>query len=464
MANNNSTIYRKKHIATAVALTTALLCSSSAFSKSFDEKPYEKVTGKAVDDKLSYELGGGAAYGAASSRIRPPFLGFGIRWKSDMMCGNMDLKTTVRNQLNGATDGFKNLMGDIVQGASGAVASLPALIIQRANPGLYELLSNGVLQGRIDFDRSKLTCKGMLDQVGSYMDSTGLETLAKAESMGDAVKSTDGDAVAAVEKAEERGTENGVEWMGEKRGGVNQQPLRLTEDVAKRAFNTMNGRTGNNTSKVTTAQCNGAAICSLWSSPQEAAEFATTVVGEAEVMTCKDGCDPANISAGTGLLHMADEVYEKKAEVMERLLTQGDEISEQDLAELSTPMLPVSRQVIMALRDDPDGDLLSQRLLSEISLADMMWKGIQLNRLLMTGAQDPDVQRVSEAKTHVSEKIAALQSEMDSMRMEMELRKSLANNTAMLVLERRTLEGEMSSSVRSDVDMPPMSDIKEFKP
>ncbi|UVL01457.1 hypothetical protein [Pseudomonas sp. B21-048] len=26
-------------------------------------------------------------------------------------------------------------------------------------PGLYELLSNGVMQGRIDFDRSKLTCQ-----------------------------------------------------------------------------------------------------------------------------------------------------------------------------------------------------------------------------------------------------------------------------------------------------------------
>ncbi len=60
-------------------------------------------------------------------------LGFGIGWKANLMCGNFDIKTTVRNQLNGVTEGFKDLMGNIIQSATGAVASMPALIIQRAN-------------------------------------------------------------------------------------------------------------------------------------------------------------------------------------------------------------------------------------------------------------------------------------------------------------------------------------------
>ncbi len=34
----------------------------------------------------------------------------------------------------------------MISSATGAVASLPAMVIQRANPGLYELLTNGTLQ------------------------------------------------------------------------------------------------------------------------------------------------------------------------------------------------------------------------------------------------------------------------------------------------------------------------------
>ncbi|HFV6998440.1 TPA: integrating conjugative element protein, partial [Escherichia coli] len=80
--------------------------------------------------------------------------GMDLGWSSDLMCGNFDLKTTVGNHLNGLTDGFKNLMGDVIQGATGAAASLPAMVIQRANPGLYDMITNGVLQANVAFDKA----------------------------------------------------------------------------------------------------------------------------------------------------------------------------------------------------------------------------------------------------------------------------------------------------------------------
>ncbi|MCK0307485.1 integrating conjugative element protein, partial [Salmonella enterica] len=88
-------------------------------------------------------------------------MGLDVGWSSDLMCGNFDLKTTIGNQLNGVTDGFKNLMGDVIQGATGAVASLPAMLIQRATPGLYDMLTNGVLQANVSFDKAQLNCQNM---------------------------------------------------------------------------------------------------------------------------------------------------------------------------------------------------------------------------------------------------------------------------------------------------------------
>ncbi len=67
-------------------------------------------------------------------------VGVGFGWNNDMMCGNMNLSITLENQLNGATQGFQNIMGSVIQNATGAVMSLPALIIQRANPQLYNLM------------------------------------------------------------------------------------------------------------------------------------------------------------------------------------------------------------------------------------------------------------------------------------------------------------------------------------
>jgi len=124
-----------------------------------DRYDYRQIQGKVFDDTVMYSIGGGATHGAPTSLYFPQGLGVGVSWETDLMCGNMDIHTTVRNQLNGATDGFKQLMGDVVNAATGAVASLPAMLIQRANPGLYELLSNGVLQGRLDFAQSKVSCQ-----------------------------------------------------------------------------------------------------------------------------------------------------------------------------------------------------------------------------------------------------------------------------------------------------------------
>ncbi|MDE9591026.1 integrating conjugative element protein, partial [Xenorhabdus bovienii] len=87
-----------------------------------------------VSDKLFYTIGGGTVLSQPPSRSNLQRIGMSMGWNNDLMCGNFDLKTTISNQLNGVTDGFKNLMGDVIQGATGAVASLPALVIQRANP------------------------------------------------------------------------------------------------------------------------------------------------------------------------------------------------------------------------------------------------------------------------------------------------------------------------------------------
>ena len=59
--------------------------------------------GTALYDKVFYQIGGGSAVMPAPSRKRPHELTLGIGWNANLMCGNFDIKTTVKNQLNGIT-------------------------------------------------------------------------------------------------------------------------------------------------------------------------------------------------------------------------------------------------------------------------------------------------------------------------------------------------------------------------
>lgn len=80
----------------------------------------------AISDWMYYRIGGGAAISPPPTRRNTFPLTAGVSWNSDMMCGNFDIDTTVRNQLNGVTDGFQQLMGEVIESATSAVASLPA--------------------------------------------------------------------------------------------------------------------------------------------------------------------------------------------------------------------------------------------------------------------------------------------------------------------------------------------------
>lgn len=114
---------------TSVALTWLL----AAQLAQADDPINVSKTGTVLSDEVLYSIGGGSAVSMGSAG-QMDSIGVGFGWNNDMMCGNMNLSTTLENQLNGATQGFQNIMGSVIQNATGAVMSLPALIIQRANP------------------------------------------------------------------------------------------------------------------------------------------------------------------------------------------------------------------------------------------------------------------------------------------------------------------------------------------
>ena len=397
--------------------------------------------GEVLDDRVMYTIGGGSAVGSPSSLYRPSGIGVGGSWRANMMCGNMSLTNTLQNQLNGVTEGFQQIMGSVVQNATQAVMSLPALIIQRANPGLYELLSNGVLQGRIDFDRSKLTCQAMAEKMADKVGQAGWGALAKNQEMQGNLEQTGGDAVAAVKNTEARNGDNGVSWIGgSKAGGNGQTPIRVTADVVRAGYNLLHNRSVEDSTSISSNDCLGGAICQTWTSPQEESEWAIRVLGESEVATC-DSCETLRATAGSGLTPLIQETYSEHLKALQGLLSGSLPPTPDNLAKASSSMLPVTRGVIEALRDDPDQDVLARRLASETALSSVLDKALLLLRTLLAGSHEPP------AQTALTKNIDALEREIRLLQTELQVRQMLATNTASLVLDRHTGGADASRTV-----------------
>ncbi|UBT80427.1 integrating conjugative element protein [Pseudomonas amygdali] len=421
-------------LAGALVLATGLAWAQAGFQNS----------GSVIGDEVMYSIGGGNAVsmsGAAGMRS----IGVGVGWNSNLICGDMSISTTIQNQLNGLTNGFQNIMSNVIQSATSAVASLPALIIQRADPGLYNLLTNGVLQARLDFDRSKLTCRAMAERMADAAGGQlGWNQIAEGMALRQAVASTD--AVSAIEQAESRRGNDGVPWVGgNNAGGSGQASIKVVGDVTRAGYNLVNGRSVTDTSSIATANCNSLA-CATWSTPQAAADWATRVLGEKEQRTC-ESCTKTQTVPGVGLTPLIQEEYETKLEVLQELISRTRNTTVENLRAAGSTSLPITRGVVEALRDEPDQDILARRLASEVALASVLEKALLLQRTLLTGKKEPNVaanQLATEAVNHESD---TLDREILNLKTELELRRELANNSPMAIIQRHGTRASGSRGV-----------------
>lgn len=401
--------------------------------------------GSVLGDDVFYSIGGGNAV-SMNGAANMTSIGVGGGWNSNLICGDMRLETTLQNQLNGVTNGFQSIMSSVIQNATSAAASLPALIIQRADPGLYNLLTNGILQARLDFDRSKNSCQAMANRMADIAGGQlGWNQLAEGMALTQSVGSKD--AVAAIKHAETQRGNNGVPWVGgQPAGGNAQPPIKLVSDVTHAGYNLVNGRSVGDTSPVTPNSCANQLSCQTWSTPQAAAEWATRVLGEREQRTC-DNCTKTQTQPGAGLTPEIQREHELKLETLQKLINRSIPTTVENLREAGSQSLPVTRGVIEALRDEPDRDLLTQRLASEIALSAVLEKALLLQRTLLIGRKEPNVAANQLAQQALSSENDTLAQEINNLKTELELRRTLAGNTALLLIERQSARGGNSRGV-----------------
>lgn len=415
--------------------------------------------GPTEDSLWYYEIGGAQPVSVpANPSVVSVTLGGSAQLGLGYSCARFDPVAAVTHTLNNIKSGADDMMNAMTAAASSAIAALPALILQRANPGLYDLFQNALLKAEATVELATKSCEQMEVAIAQgknpYAD---LVTLSKGNDWKVQMGIGGNDAVAAKDAVETSNGGNGVPWIGGQAGGTGQPVLRFTGDIVEAGYNITMNRPVTATTPVPAASATR--LSEVWPTPAAARDWVVDVVGENIVTTC-DTCRKDSIP-GTGLL---PQLYRESAVVTTELANLVSGATPPTLANLeliTAPGVAVTRQVIEAIREMPatEQGLIIGRLVSEISTARTVEKALYARRLLLSGRQVPEVYATEVARDHADTAIAELDKGIESLLFETRVRREVVSDTVVVLLERVAARrrASMNISEGGPIDPRPLS-------
>jgi len=433
----------------------ALLLLSLSLSTSV----YAAIKGPTEDSFWYYEIGGAQPVSVpANPAVASVTLGGSVQLGLGYSCAKFDPVAAVKHTLNDIGAGVDNMLNAMTAAATSAIAALPALILQRANPGLYDLFQNALLGAEETLQLATKSCELMEAEIAQgknpYAD---LITLSKGNDWKIEMGVGGNDAVSAKKAVEASNGNNGVPWLGGLAGGLGQPELRFTGDIVQAGYNLHMNRPVTTSGPVATTETTR--LSEIWPTPAQARDWVVEVVGENIVTTC-DTCRKDSIP-GTGLL---PKLYTEASAVtveLQNLVSGATPPTLENLNVVTAPGVAITRQVIEAIRIMPAAEqsLITGRLVAEISTARTVEKALFARRLLLTGRQVPEVYATQIAREHAEISIVELDQDIENLLFETRVRKEVVSDTVSLLLQRAAARRQSSLNALTvpTVDPRPLS-------
>ena len=397
-----------------------------------DSRDVDTVLDK-MDPLLDYKIGGTSSL--SRRRLTPTvdvnYPEFG--WNVGASCSGWDAGISVSGLMNDAESKFQRLQKDVVSSITGFITQYPMLLIQREDPGLYEMLNNSILNGEDIFDISAASCRDMSKR---YMEgSNGLgdvvETSGWLEFSSNASENKESkDLISEVENADENKGDAGVIGMnGEKCGGKEIERCKPVKDVIKEGFD--------RTAEKVTTNVNGEPVVSwiqqIWDDYEAAEDWIVDVVGDTQYATCQD-CTKLIEIPGYGVYSfIADEATEIRDALS--LIVEGDNVPSLDLLrDISSNDVLINESVIYALRDEvAQRHLFITRIAQDVALLRTVDMLLAARRIMIAGKGDANFTSVPKNLEIVDSKINMLAEEVGLIKEELEL-KRIARGDAVATL------------------------------
>ncbi|MFO1432941.1 MAG: integrating conjugative element protein [Candidatus Competibacteraceae bacterium] len=396
---------------------------------------------------LFYEIGGADAFSLPPSTVASDRFQGALELGLTYSCGNFNPVKGIATQLQNTVQRLKTLA---VNALTAAVSALPLYILQRANPGAYDLVQNLLIKAAGIINLASQSCEAMEYQIANGKDPyADWLNLAKSYSwktpMGTAGwQSASTDVKTAQDTVEQRGGKAGVPWTGGQRaGGLSQRPIQVLGDTGVAGYNLLLNRPAADTSAPGAAVAQQQRLVQLWNTPADLRAWINDVLGELTVKT--EGI--AEGQAGGGLLK---QVYRETQTVQAALaaLVKGHpaDWTPATLATVAVGGTGVTPPVLTALQGMApiERELLVNRLAGEVALARVVEQALQARRALLAGRYEPNIAGSPAVRQDgvLDKAVATLNREIDDLLFEKRARQELVSATASAILQwDRTRQG-----------------------
>lgn len=405
------------------------------------------------NSSLYYRMGGSGPAARANNRGQVAMkLGLGANLRLNYSCGKFDIGLSWSNIMNGVS----NLGDQITAGIQAGIAALPMYILQRAQPGLYQIFQNYSQKADLMVNNALRSCEEMeavIKRGGDpYQDwvtmAKGETWRAKANSQGDVVQ-----AKLDITKNEEA-QKNGVSWVfGSRAGGVGTEPLRPVRDLSVAGYNvTLNKPT--NTAPGTDysgTSFKSTRLVQAFKTPEELATFTAQVLGDQQVYLCNgiDNCPAATSAAtATGLGPRFEAEIEYVGPRLASIVASNAN-NFVGLNDIGAPGMSVSPQLVDAMRRLPPDirGVVIDRLTQELAMHRTIDKALVARNVLLTGMSLPEATAAGDVSKDVQTKLERMTRYIDDMLYEFRVRKEMTGETAMAILSDSVVRGTQAMRV-----------------
>ncbi len=402
------------------------------------------------DNTLYYKIGGASDYALPPVQNTAVInLTAGTDLSLGNQCGMFNPAVSIQNTLNNLQGSVNNLEQTIITSATGSITQMPMYFLAQANPTLYNLLNNALVGAHAQIEASMKSCQTVKDQIAHgknpYQDWGTL-------SIGDLWKqhlsltaSGNEDINAANTEVTENAGENGVAWVQGKTGsdgtlragGQSQPPIHVVGDTIKAGYNAMLNRdlTSNDTAPTHSG------LSGQFTSPQDAVNWVTNVLGDQIVTTCKESsCKQAQGgTAGRGLLPWAtscnaqnnNDCVDTLRNKLQTLVSGSTPVSKDSLTAVSADNLVISPQIIHILQgmDASQQGIFINKLAQEVAVQRLMNKALTARDLLQTGSQVPVVATNEPAQKLLQQARTNLDKNIESIAFTSQIRREMMSDT-----------------------------------
>lgn len=337
----------------------------------------------------------------------------------------------------------------IYQGAisavTSAIASLPAYILQRASPGLYDLYQNAVLRAETVLSLANKSCEEMEAQIRTGQNPYEYFTQFakffdwKVQMGNGGLNSSSVDVNQAKQNVESSNGSKGIPWLGgSNAGGLGQKPVLAVADTIKAGYNIELNRSVTDSSSVSASATNASSgLVKVWKSPGEAQDYATFVLGDVAYSASKT--TPRTSTPGHGLLPRIEKDKDPILKALRQTVAGSQTPNQAQLDELSAFGIELTREVIESIRSLPTGqerETAVHKIAEEVATARNLERALLLRRLLQTGRMEPNI-FAAPVGQDIDLALSTVNMAIDNILYETRVRREMLSQTAGVLIHRR---------------------------